>query len=240
MAPAEIGRQLGLDSGIIRVWIHRFHNDGMAGADRMSLLRPDARKKGYIHYVDNPGLMNSMLESICACGVDRKNVTVGTDFSVFAVTLSSGDTVVVNSLFDLSSEANILLSMLIDFIDRGITLKSISDDGLEITPEKADTASLLTAIQKHLSVPDVRPTEAKDSSVKEVPVIKRRTNSKLESYKHATAMYMKGYTMAYSARVAGCDYHSFRYWLITNGLRDAGGTKVADRPMNGTDDGAAR
>lgn len=240
MGSVCIGREMGIDSSLIRGWIRRYKKDGinglkpkshrngicgsvmpqvaMIGLEQETSTRIDG-KKGFVHFVDNPVLVRSMVNTLSAYGLPMENIVVGDDARTLAHSMAAGGTLVLNSLFDLSCDFAKILYVIEDLLRAGITIVSISDKGLEINPGYTDSLGLVSILKNYLlfSVEDVNPAGDDTDRLLGYQVAQSipRTyhNKKEQALLAALDLYQKGHTMAYAVREAGCSYNAFRYWL---------------------------
>ena len=239
MSSLEIGNFLDIDSSLVRGWIRRYKKDGFDGlkprshknpsltidtqdhvADCIEDLKEDSDphssgKKGFIHYVDNPVLVRSMVNTLSAYGVHSNNIVVSEDIRDYSESLEPGDILVINSLFDISSDLSRMLSVLQDLLKTGISVVSISDKGQMIKPGNTDSVELVSILKNYLSIAwtDLRPVERKDCQPEPKSVHQVFEQRKEERFSKARRLCEEGYSMAHAARTAGCSYSSFRYWL---------------------------
>lgn len=233
MSSLEIGERMGIDSSLIRGWVRRYRKDGTDGLKPVSHRRmmganvPDVRamecppvelnefqqRKGFIHYVDNPGLMRSMTSSLAEFGVSAANITVGSDASGYADTLEQGDTVVVNSLFDFSNSLVGIMAVIVRLMKKGVSIVSISDCGITIGEGGSDVASVVSVLSKYADIAEASGFSGKDS-YGYIPLGNCFTerSTREQSFRNALELYSKGCSMTHATRVAGCSYSAFRYW----------------------------
>ena len=83
--------------------------------------------KGYIRRVDNPGVVQQMRRNLEQSGVQSPDITVGNDPRSYLRSLEPGTVVVVNSLFDLSSDISGILETIREALSRGISVQSLRD-----------------------------------------------------------------------------------------------------------------
>ena len=167
--------------------------------------------KGYIRRVDNPGVVQQMKRNLELSGVQPTDVTVGNDPRVYLRSLEPGTVVVVNSLFDLSSDISGILETLREALSRGIVVQSLRDGEAVIDASRTRGKALLDILGTYnaLSVPS--------SPVLETSAERRRTGytispARMEVYMTALKYFNDGYPMTQAAKAAGCSYPSFRYW----------------------------
>lgn len=173
----EIGRTLEIDSSLIRGWIRQYRKYGVDGliprSSKLKDRRPTAHlrsavsttsfntdsnsntdpasRNGFVHYVDNPALVRSMVCNLLSFGVLPENIIVGVDVLDFLPSFAAGNILVVNSLFDLSGDLSKLLHTLEELLRAGITVVSISDKGYEIKPDDSCSAELVSVIRNYIS-----------------------------------------------------------------------------------------
>ena len=102
-----------------------------------------AKIKGYIRRVDNPGVVQQMRRNIETSGVKSSDITVGNDPRLYLRSLEPGTVVVVNSLFDLSSDISGILEALREAFSRGISVQSLRDGKILIDSSSTDSKTLL-------------------------------------------------------------------------------------------------
>ncbi len=170
----KIGKSLGIDSSLIRGWLRRYRKEGLDGLMPRSHRKtahagcqhphyPDSIAKnaagnsdmpsvsGYVHYVDNPILVRSMVDALTKYGIGSDRIFVGQAITDFSRSMVSGDTVVVNSLFDLSSNISRLLCVMEELLSSGITIVSLSDNCQAIAPKDTNPLVILKLLGKYLS-----------------------------------------------------------------------------------------
>ncbi len=159
----EIGKSLGIDSSLIRGWLRRYRKEGLDGlvprshrktahAGCLRLINSEmSAVRGYVHYVDNPILVRSMVDALLTFGIDSDKIFVGNDTTDFLRSMASGDTVVVNSLFDLSSSVHGLLRIMEELLKSGITIVSLTDNCQSIAPDDTNPVDFLKLLSKYLS-----------------------------------------------------------------------------------------
>lgn len=233
MSSLAISRVMGIDSSLIRGWIRRYKKEGLDGLKHkpyrnvpaespftpVSTLDDSSQEtvtsngniKGFVHFVDNPALVRSMVNTLSAYGVHPDNIVVREDICEYLESLEPGDTLVINSLFDLSSNFSKMLFVLGDLLKADVTLVSISDNGQKIKPGDMDSLEIVSILKNYLSVAWMDVSQRTNPPAQS-PSLTR--SQKIEdSFTEALEIYMKGHTMAFAARTAGCSYSSFRYWL---------------------------
>ena len=235
MSSLAISRAMGIDSSLIRSWIRRYKKEGLDGLKHkpyrnvtpeipftpISTHNDSAQEtvtsgeslKGFVHFVDNPVLVRSMVNTLSAYGVHPDNIAVSEDILEYYESLKPGDTLVINSLFDLSSNFSKILYIIGDLLKAGVSIVSISDNGRKIKPGDMDSLEIVSILKNYLSVAWMDVSQ-RTSPPAQSPLLTRSQN-KEESFTEALELYMKGHTMAFAARTAGCSYSSFRYWLTT-------------------------
>ena len=237
MSSLAISRAMGIDSSLIRSWIRRYKKEGLDGLKHkpyrnvtpeipftpISTHNDSAQEtvtsggslKGFVHFVDNPVLVRSMVNTLSAYGVHSNNIVVSEDIRDYSESLEPGDILVINSLFDISSDLSRMLSVLQDLLKTGISVVSISDKGQMIKPGNTDSVELVSILKNYLSIAwtDLRPVERKDCQPEPKSVHQVFEQRKEERFSKARRLCEEGYSMAHAARTAGCSYSSFRYWL---------------------------
>ena len=171
--------------------------------------------KGYIRRVDNPGVVQQMRRNLEQSGVQPSDITVGSDPRAYLRLQEPGTMLVVNSLFDLSSNISGILESLRDALSRGIAVQSLRDGGAVINASRTRGKALLDILGTYnaLSVPS--------SSVLETSAERRHSGytispGRTETYMTALKYFLDGYPMTKAAKAAGCSYPSFRYWYQNN------------------------
>ena len=171
--------------------------------------------KGYIRRVDNPGVVQQMRRNLELSGVQSSDITVGNDPRAYLRLQEPGTMLVVNSLFDLSSDISGILEALREALSRGISVQSLRDGGAVINASRTRGKALLDILGTYnaLSVPS--------SSVLETSAERRHSGytispGRTETYMTALKYFRDGYPMTKAAKAAGCSYPSFRYWYQNN------------------------
>lgn len=88
-------------------------------------------KRGFVGQVNSVLDFQKSIERLGAADVDMENISVNQDFSEFATTLNSGDTVVVISYVDLVGSLHKLFTMTIDLAERDILIESLDEPWLD-------------------------------------------------------------------------------------------------------------
>ena len=171
--------------------------------------------KGYIRRVDNPGVVQQMKRNLELSGVQPTDVTVGNDPRVYLRSLEPGTVVVVNSLFDLSSDISGILEALREAFSRGISVQSLRDGGAVIDASRIKGRALLDILGTYSAL------SAASCPVLETSAERRRASytispGRTEVYMTALKYFRDGYPMTKAAKAAGCSYPSFRYWYQNN------------------------
>ena len=171
--------------------------------------------KGYIRRVDNPGVVQQMRRNLETSGVQPSDITVGSEPRAYLRLQEPGTVVVVNSLFDLSSDISGILEALREALSRGIVVQSLRDGGAVINASRTRSKALLDILGTYnaMSVPS--------GTVLETSAEKRRSGytispGRTEVYMTALKYFLDGYPMTKAAKAAGCSYPSFRYWYQNN------------------------
>ncbi len=154
--------------------------------------------KGYIWLVDNPAVVESLLESLRGYGVPKDNITIGNDTRSFINSLKRGDTVVVNSLFDLSPKLSDIIIILSAAAGRGVRIISLRENREVLSQSSAELLQLLGSYAE-LSGRTSRPS---------LPT----SRASASKYQKALKFYRSGMSMQKAASAAGCNYSSFWYW----------------------------
>ena len=175
----------------------------------------DKKIKGYVRCVDNPAVVQQMRHNLENSGVRSRDITVGTDPKSYLHALASGSVVVVNSLFDLSSDLSGILEALREAFSRGIAVQSLRDGNAVIDVSTTDIKALLDILGTYCAL------NSSSGPVLETPAERRRSGytispSRMELYMTALKYYNDGYSMTKAAKAAGCSYPSFRYWYQNN------------------------
>ena len=171
--------------------------------------------KGYIRRVDNPGVVQQMKRNLEISGVQSPDITIGNDPRAYLCSQESGTLVVVNSLFDLSSDISGILEALREAFSRGISVQSLRDGKILIDSSSTDSKTLLEILGTYSAL------SAASCPVLETSAERRRANytispGRTEVYMTALKYFRDGYPMTKAAKAAGCSYPSFRYWYQNN------------------------
>ena len=171
--------------------------------------------KGYIRRVDNPGVVQQMCRDLELSGVQSPDITIGNDPRAYLRSQEPGTVMVVNSLFDLSSDISGILETLREALSRDIAVRSLRDGGALIDASSTDIRALLDILGTYSALSEP------SSSVLETSAERRRANytispGRTEVYMTALKYFNDGYPMTRAAEVAGCSYPSFRYWYHKN------------------------
>lgn len=171
MSSLEIGSSLGIDSSLIRGWLRRYRREGLDGLLRRSSKSRNSHltihrrppvgtapigsapttQKGFVHYVDNPALVRSMVSTLLSFGIQPDNIIVGNDILESFCSFAAGDILVLNSLYDLSGDSIRLFHALEQLLRAGITVVSISDNGQEIKPDGSHPAELVSVLRNYIT-----------------------------------------------------------------------------------------
>lgn len=232
LSSTEIGRELGVDGSLVRRWLRRYRDEGLDGlkSRRSSILVPDALPSapdsgrvsgpsavcGFVRRVDNPSVLKSMVDNLASYGVDATSVTVGDSPTDYVRSLRFGSLLVVNSLFDLSSDIADLLLVLGEALDRRVSVVSLSDDGLRIDSTETDTASLLRRLGGYARMAGLCSALSSSSPRRQGRPSGTVSRDRLNRYRKAYDLYSGGASMSSAARSAGCTYASFRRWVAQN------------------------
>ena len=171
--------------------------------------------KGYIRRVDNPGVVQQMRRNLELSGVQPSDITVGNDPRSYLRSLEPGTVVVVNSLFDLSSDITGILETLREALSSDIAVRSLRDGKTIIDASSTDSKTLLEILGTYSALSEP------SSSVLETSAERRRSGytispGRTEVYMTALKYFNDGYPMTKAAKAAGCSYPSFRYWYQNN------------------------
>ena len=174
-----------------------------------------AKIKGYIRRVDNPGVVQQMRRNIETSGVKSSDITVGNDPRLYLRSLEPGTVVVVNSLFDLSSDISGIMETLREAFSRNIAIQSLRDGGAVIDASRTKGRTLLDILGTYNAL------SAPSYPVLETSAERRRSGytispGRTETYMTALKYFNDGYPMTRAAEAAGCSYPSFRYWYHKN------------------------
>lgn len=237
MGSIAIGREMGIDSSVIRVWVRKYRTYGMDGLKPASYRKnaplkssgneeghdgePKDSRYGFIRYVDNPALMRSMTGCLTSYGIRHENIEVWDNFSDYLKTVESGGTIVVNSLFDISTDVSSLITTINTLFNSNITVISLEDNGAVIMPDKAESGTLLRVLNNYVKVActDTAPSVKRAASCNMDELVNEpaiETDSVDGRFADAYEIWCNGGSMAYAARVCGCPYSSFRYWIKKN------------------------
>ena len=171
--------------------------------------------KGYIRRVDNPGVVQQMRRNLEQSGVQSPDITIGSDPRTYLRSQERGTVVVVNSLFDLSSDISSILEALREALSRGIAVQSLRDGGAVINASQTRGKALLDILGTYSAL------SAASCPVLETSAERRRASytispGRTEVYMTALKYFRDGYPMTKAAKAAGCSYPSFRYWYQNN------------------------
>ena len=171
--------------------------------------------KGYIRRVDNPGVVQQMMRNLELSGIPSSDITVGNDPRSYLHSQEDGTMVVVNSLFDLSSDISGILEALREAFSRGISVQSLRDGKTILNASSTDSKTLLEILGTYSAL------SAASCPVLETSAERRRANytispGRTEVYMTALKYFRDGYPMTKAAKAAGCSYPSFRYWYQNN------------------------
>ena len=171
--------------------------------------------KGYIRRVDNPGVVQQMRRNLETSGVQPSDITIGTDPRAYLHSQEPGTVVVVNSLFDLSSDISGIMDALRESFSRGIALQSLRDGGAVLNASYTRGKALLEILGTYSAL------SAPSCPVLETSSERRRSGytispGRTEVYMTALKYFRDGYPMTKAAKAAGCSYPSFRYWYQNN------------------------
>ena len=171
--------------------------------------------KGYIRRVDNPGVVQQMRRNLETSGVQSPDITIGNDPRAYLRSQEPGTLVVVNSLFDLSSDITGILEALREAFSRGIVVQSLRDGGTVLDASRTRGRTLLDILGTYSAL------SAASCPVLETSAERRRASytispGRTEVYMTALKYFRDGYPMTKAAKAAGCSYPSFRYWYQNN------------------------
>ena len=171
--------------------------------------------KGYIRRVDNPGVVQQMRRNLELSGIPSSDITIGNDPRSYLHSQEDGTMVVVNSLFDLSSDITGIMDSLREALSRGIAVQSLRDGKAVINASGTRGKALLDILGTYSAL------SASPSPVLETSAERRRScytisPGRTEVYMTALKYFRDGYPMTKAAKAAGCSYPSFRYWYQNN------------------------
>lgn len=237
MGSIAIGKEMGIDSSLIRVWIRKYREYGIDGLKPASygknvpvIVMPKGgegkqdgkskdSKRGFVRYVDNPALMRSMIGRLSSYGIRYEDIKVWDNFNDYLKTVEKGETVVVNSLFDISTDISSLITIINTLFNNNITVISLEDNGTVLLSDGTELGTLLRVLHNYVKVAstDTVPSfERVATPIKDEPAME--TVSFDQRFAKAYEIWCNGGTMAYAARASGCSYYSFRRW-IKKGLK---------------------
>ena len=175
----------------------------------------DKKIKGYVRCVDNPAVVQQMRRNLENSGVKTCDITVGSDPKFYLRSLESGTVVVVNSLFDLSSDVSGILEALREAFSLGIAVQSLRDGTAVLNASYTRSKALLEIIGTYNAL------SASSNPVLETSAERRRRSytispGRKDVYMTALKYFNDGYPMTKAAKAAGCSYPSFRYWYQNN------------------------
>lgn len=244
MDSISIGKELDIDSSLIRGWVRKYGRYGVDGLKPASYrkktmievketgtgpAKPDtAQRIGFVRYVDNPSLMRSMVSRLSAFGISRDRLEVWNDFKAFLGRAKAGDTIIVNSLFDISSDISTLITIIDLLINNGITVISLEDNGIAFGQDGIKPSDILRVFHNFIKLAEngISPTSKSavpPSDTGQAKPIRNVMNTRLaEAYE----LWRAGRSMAYAAREAGCSYSSFRNWMNRNANKKRSATTM--------------
>ena len=175
------------------------------------MIETDQITKGYIRRVDNPGVVQQMMINLESSGVHHTDITVGSDPRTYLRSQEPGTLVVVNSLFDLSSDISGIVDALRESFSRGVAVQSLRDGEAVIHASLTGGKALLDILGTYNAV------SASSCPVLETSAERRRRGYTIspgreDVYMTALKYFREGYPMTKAAKAAGCSYPSFRYW----------------------------
>ena len=171
--------------------------------------------KGYIRRVDNPGVVQQMRCNLETSGVQPSDITVGSEPRAYLRLQEPGTVVVVNSLFDLSSDISGILETLREALSRGIAVQSLRDGGAVIDASLTNGRTLLDILGTYSALSE-SPVQVLETSSERRRSSYTISPGRTELYMTALKYFRKGYPMTKAAKAAGCSYPSFRYWYHKN------------------------
>ena len=171
--------------------------------------------KGYIRRVDNPGVVQQMRRNLELSGVPSSDITVGSSPRTYLRSQEPGTLVVVNSLFDFSSDITGIMDSLREAFSCGVTVQSLRDGKAVLDASATDSGALLDILGTYSALNE------SSCPVLETSAERRRAGYTIspgreEVYMTALKYFRDGYPMTKAAKAAGCSYPSFRYWYHMN------------------------
>lgn len=228
-----IGKEMGIESSVIRGWVRKYKKYGIDGLKTACYRNMPNRcgnaaseepetpnnlsKRGFVRHVDNQSLMRIMVGRLSSYGIRQENIEVWESFSDYLKTIKDGETVVVNSLFDISTDISTLITLFNTLFASNITLISLEDGGTAILSEGLEPGTLLRILHNYVTVADRGTLTAVRSAAVQTadePVVEKEIND--DRFTKAYGIWCDGGSMAYAARASGCSYSSFRYWIMKN------------------------
>ena len=170
---------------------------------------------GYVRHIDNPGVVRALVERLTEHGVPVESITVGDDSLGYLRSLRFGSRVVVNSLFDLSSDISGIMRILGEAFAQQIGIVSLGDGGITLSPNTPNTSELLKLLGAYASMSgQTSPRLVVSSGERRGRPSNAISPGRVETYMNAVRLFNAGHSMSSAAKAAGCKYSSFRYWYL--------------------------
>lgn len=223
LSSTEIESRTGIDSSIIRRWVRRYEAEGNDGLRRRNAPVPvdttpsnnNPGTFGYVRSIDNPGVVRALVERLTEHGVPVESITVGDDSLGYLRSLRFGSRVVVNSLFDLSSDISEIMKILGEAFAQQIGIVSLGDGGITLSPDTTGTGELLKLLGAYASMSgQTSPRLVVSSGERRGRPSNAISPGRVETYMNAVRLFNAGHSMSSAAKAAGCKYSSFRYWYL--------------------------
>lgn len=174
-----------------------------------------AALRGYVRSIDNPGVVRALVERLTEYGVPVESITVGDDSLGYLRSLRFGSRVVVNSLFDLSSDISEIMRILGEAFAQQIGIVSLGDGGITLSPDTTSTGELLKLLGAYASMSgQTSPRLVVSSGERRGRPSNAISPGRVETYMNAVRLFNAGHSMSSAAKAAGCKYSSFRYWYL--------------------------
>lgn len=138
MSSTEIAAVTGFNDSLIRYWVRRYRKNGLDGlkrkryTPRSTAISESQGIKGFVRYIDNPEILNTQVEKLKSYGIIEDNIVIGDSAISLFNDQNVGLTVVLNSLFDLTSDLTGIIRLLSFALKKGITIVSLNDGRLEV------------------------------------------------------------------------------------------------------------
>ncbi|MCQ2137912.1 MAG: hypothetical protein MJY60_04325 [Bacteroidales bacterium] len=180
-----------------------------------------SHRKGFIHYVDNPVLIQAVSDSLTSYGVEKEQITIDYDSIDFIESLREGDIVIVDSLYDLMSSRFSMSEVLCKILDHHASLVSIRDN-IQIGMDNDQFIHFLNIMKKYRQIFSSKPGLGSDADGVQFTLRKkgrprgRIAEYQLDKYRNALSLYQEGLSMQEATRQSGCNYSSFWYWYNKN------------------------